>query len=66
MPKKGSHCNCLSAILLDFNSRIDKNYYPQEFWQKCKYIVEEKKMSKYIDDELEIPSDESYEKVSDA
>ena len=66
MPKKGSHCNCLSAILLDSNSRIDKNYYPQEFWQKCKYIVEEKKMSKYIDDELEIPSDESYEKVSDA
>ena len=66
MPEKGSHCNCLSAILLDSNSRINKNYYSQVFWQECKYIVEEKKMSKYNDDELEIPSDESYEKVSDA
>ena len=32
--------------------------------EECKYIVNEKKMSKSIDDELEISSDESYGEVS--
>lgn len=29
-----------------------KNYYPQLFLGECKYIVKEKIMSKFINDEL--------------
>ena len=41
-----------------------KNYYPQVFLEKCKYVIKEKKISTYITDEIEISSD-SYKKKSD-
>ena len=34
--------------------RTGKNYYPQVFLEECKYVVEEKKMPKYITDNIEI------------
>ena len=33
IPKKGSHCVCLSVILIDFVFRIGKNYL---FLEECK------------------------------
>ena len=33
-------------------------YYPQVFLKECKYVFKEKKMSKYITDDVEISSDE--------
>ena len=39
----------------------DKNYYPQMFLE-CRYIVQEKKMSKtFISDDIKLFSDDSYE-----
>ena len=37
--------------------RTDKNYYPQVFLEECKYVVKEKKIPKYIIDNIEISSD---------
>ena len=34
------------------------------FLEECKYIIKQKKMSKYIDDDLNISSDEPGEEVS--
>ena len=34
MPKEGSHCICLSVILIDSVFKIDKNYYPQVFFRR--------------------------------
>ena len=65
MPKEVSHCNFLSMILTDSVVEIDKNYYPQLFLEECKYIVKEKKINKYIIDDLELSSDESDEVISD-
>ena len=48
--KEGSQYICL-MILIDSNFRTDINYYPQVFLEECKYVVREKKMSKYIIDE---------------
>ena len=31
MPKGGSHCFCLSVILIDSVFQMGKNYYPQMF-----------------------------------
>ena len=57
--KEDSHCLCLLVILIDFVFKMGKNYYQQVLLEECKYIVKEKKISKFITDELEISSDES-------
>ena len=63
VPKKGCQCIFLSIILIDSVFGTGKTYYPQVFLEECKCIVKEKKMPKYITDDLEISSDEenSYE-----
>ena len=43
MPKEGSHCICLSVILIDSVFEMGKNYYPQVLLEECKYIVKEKR-----------------------
>ena len=43
--------------MIDTVFRSGSNYYPQEFLEECKYVVKEKKMSKYIIDNIEISSD---------
>ena len=48
-------------ILIDSVYRIGKNFYPQLILEECKYVVKEKKMSKYIADNIEISSDDSNE-----
>ena len=58
MPKEGCYCICLSVILIDYVSKMGKNYCPQVFLEKCKYIATETKMSQIINDELEFSSDE--------
>lgn len=42
-----------------------KNYYPQVFLEKPKYIIKEKKITKYINDNLEFSSDDSDEEAAD-
>ena len=37
---------------------MGKNYYPQLFLEECEYVVEENKISKFINNESEISSDE--------
>ena len=44
---------------------MGKNYYPQVVLEECKYVVKENKMTKFINDELEISSHDSNEEVSD-
>ena len=41
--------------------RTGKIYYPQVFLEECKYVVKEKKISKYIIDDTEISSDSDKE-----
>ena len=51
----------ISNLLINSVFRIDKNYYPQVFLKECKYVVKEKKNSKYIIDDIEISSDSDRE-----
>ena len=37
--------------------RTGNNYYPQVFLEQCKYVIKEKKISKYITDNRETSSD---------
>ena len=43
--------------MIDSAYRKDKDYYPQVFLEECKYVVEEKKTSKFINDHKENSSD---------
>ena len=49
------------VILIDSVFRTGKNYYPQVLLEKCKYVVKEKKIPKYIIDDIEISSDSDRE-----
>ena len=53
------------SILIDSVFRTGKNFYPQMFLKECKYVFKEKKIPKYIIDEIEISSDSDTEKNSD-
>ena len=56
VPKEDSKCICLSVILINSVFRTGNNYYPQMFLEECKYFVKEKKMPKYIIDNIDISS----------
>ena len=43
MPKEGSHCICLSVVLIDSVFEMGKNYYPQVLLEEYKCIVKEKR-----------------------
>ena len=47
--------------LIDSVFRTSNNYYPQLFLEECKYVVKEKKMPKYIIDDIEISSNSDRE-----
>ena len=52
IPKEGPHSVCLSVILIDFVSNRGKSYYLQGISEECKCILKEKKISKYISDDI--------------
>ena len=41
--------------------RTGKIYHPQVFFEECKYIVKEKKIPKYVTDDIQISSDCDWE-----
>ena len=53
MPKEKGPCKCLSIIMLDFVIESDEKYYPQAFFEECKYVHEKIKFENYIDEELD-------------
>ena len=59
VPKEGSQFACLVVILIDFVFRTGKKYHPQVFLEEYKYVVKEKKMPVYINDDTDISSDDS-------
>ena len=63
IPKVGSNYICLALILTDFFLKKDGNYYPQMILKTCKYI--EKKVIRYINNDLEIFSDNYDKEISD-
>ena len=46
-------------IVIDSTFRKDKNHYLEVFLEECKYVVKEKRMSKYVTDDINISSGDS-------
>ena len=51
IPKEVSQYMCVSVLLIKFGFRAGSNSYPHFLLEECKYIVKEKKTSKYIIDD---------------
>ena len=62
MPKEKVPCKCLSIIKLDSVIESDKKYYPQKFFEECKYVQEKIKFENYIYEELDSDSDDDNDK----
>ena len=62
LPGEGSHFSYL--LVTDYVLKMGKNYYPNVFLEECKCIIKDKRMSKFINDELTFFSDEAHEEVS--
>ena len=56
IPREDSQFICLSLILINSVLRTGESYYPQVFLEECNYVVKEKKISKYIIDNIKISS----------
>ena len=61
MPKVDPNHICLVVILNNFVLTKDENYYKEVFLRKCKY--NEKKVIRYVTDDLEIFSADFDKKV---
>ena len=51
--------------MIDSVFRKDTKYYLQVFLEECKYVIKEKKMPKFITDDIEISSDDFGKEDSD-
>ena len=51
--KKKHHANALSIVMIDPVIKANKKYYPQTFFEECKYIQEKIKIENYINEDLE-------------
>ena len=53
MPKEKAPCKCLSIMMIDSVIKANKKYYPQTFYEECKYMQEKIKIQNYINQDLE-------------
>ena len=59
IPKERIHYVCIAAICIDSVLRVDKKNYPQVYLEQCKYKTRKRKLVDFIDDEVDLISDDS-------
>ena len=73
MPRENERFTCLSVILIDFVTNVDKKYYPQVFLRERKYAGRKKRIMSTIKEELKLDESDSesdnefdmYQKICD-
>ena len=61
IPKERIHYVCISAICIDSILKTDKKNYPQVYLEQCKYKIKKRELVNFIDDEVDLSSDDSYD-----
>ena len=54
IPKENVHYTCIAAISTDSVMKMDKKNYPQVYLEEFKYEIRKKKMTRFIDVELDL------------
>ena len=57
--KERNHYICIAAICIDSVLKVDKKNYPQVYLEQCKYKIKRRKQVDFIDDEVDLSSDNS-------
>ena len=64
--KENVHCICIAGISIDSVMKMDKKNYSQVCLEESKYEIKKKKMTKFIDVELDLnDSDDSNNSYSE-
>ena len=63
--KGNEHYTCIVCITIDSVMGMEKKNYAQVYLEECKYRVKKKKLSKFIEAELEPKSESESELESD-
>ena len=61
IPKERIHYVCVSAICIGSVLRVDKKICPQVYLEQCKYKMKKRELVSFIDDEVDLSSNDSYE-----
>ena len=59
IPKEGIHYVFISTICIDSVLRTGKKNYPEVYLEQCKYKTKKRKLVSFIDDEVDLSSDDS-------
>ena len=59
IPKDRIHYVCIAVICIDSVLKVDKKNYPQVCLEQCKYKTRKRKLVDFIDDEVDLSSDDS-------
>ena len=57
IPKENEQYTCIACITVDSVMRMEKKNYPQVYLEECKYKLKKTNMSKFINTELELDSE---------
>ena len=59
IPKERNHYVCFSLICINSVLRTCKKNYPQVYLEQCKYKIEKRELVSFIDNEVNLSSDDS-------
>ena len=59
IPQEINHYVCISEICIDSVLKADKKNYPQVYLEQCKYKIKKAKLVSFIDDDVNLSSDDS-------
>ena len=59
IPKEIIHHVCISTVCIDSVLKTDKKNYSQVYLEQCKYKLKKRELVSFIDDEVNLGSDDS-------
>ena len=59
--REQDHCICIAAICIDSVLKIDKKNHPQIYFEQSQYKIKRRKPVDFIDAEVDLSSDDSYD-----
>ena len=63
--KENASYKCLSLIMLDSVTRVNKKHYPQTLLEECKYVIRKNKMENLINNDLNLSSSDESDNDND-
>ena len=66
VPKENMHYTCTACFTIDSVMKMDKKYFPQVYFEECKYKIKKIQMPRFINAELDLDSGSDSDDDSDS